>query len=617
MQDDSNTKISENSVHLSIIKEKENLLFTYKKDEQTINLLDKSKPDINILQTKWIEMINSLNIAAKDGRQGRKLLHKLKEFGRWLGDELLPLSIKKELKISHASYLILDIDVRLIDIPWELICLSDLFLCQQFNTGRSLQRKGGSVKNFRNLSKPIDMWIIANPENNLENTVIEGTRICEYMYSINKTQNVVETCLDSGLVSTTVDNVKTKIKSFDFVHFACHAEYNLEAPEQSGLKMSDGLITAQDISKMANGSSMPAFIFSNACESARSSEWIGKQDKIENPFGLANAFLLAGVKHYLGTFWMINDTPGCNFAIEFYKYLRIGKSIGESTKLARESLINGFDLDFAGWASYILYGDPRTCYFDHNTESKTILKKSLTKTNSKDTIRGKIKEWFNGKHIPSPQNAFTTIFVTLLVVLGFIFIGHQKMIKNQRSEILHILQKQMEIDYQIIDNQLKTLQKEFTDLNSHSLSLFKKEDGYITIAVFYNKIENFMHYGSDKLLASIVEQELLKLSYVKLLERMRGEVIWSIEKRLDKQSITRLLKAEYFLYLETIIRQTNFFQSKIYMLIRLVDQDSGVLVESSTELLENELDQLLADRNKRSNLFKEFIGKLEKKKPSL
>jgi len=607
--------ITENTIVLSVIQEKEHLSFTYKEDEQTINIIDNSRPDTITIQTKWIEMITYLNNAAKDGRQGRKLLHKLKEFGRWLGDELLPPTIKRELKLSKASYLILDIDVKLIDIPWELICVGELFLCQQFSTGRSLQRKGESVKNFRNLSKPIDMWIIANPENNLKNTALEGAKICDYMYNINQSQNVVETVLDSGLQSTTVDKVKTTIKSYDFVHFACHAEYNISHPEKSGLRMSDGLFTAQDIIKMSYGSPMPVFVFSNACESARSSQWLGKEDETMNPFGIANAFLLAGVKHYLGTFWMINDTPGCNFAIEFYKNLRIGKSIGESTKIARESLINGLDLDFAGWASYILYGDPRTCYFDDHAEAGVKGKKTLQVSNQHDTIRGKIKEWFNGQITHRPKSTFITFFVVLLIVFVLITVVHQTILKSQRSDILKILQKQVETDYQIIDDQIKTLQKELTEQHSQQLNVLKKEDGYVTIAVFYNKIENFLHYGSDKLLASMIEQEMLKLQYVKLLERMRGEVIWSIDKRLEKTAITRLLKAEYLLYLETIIRQTLFFQSKIYMLIRLVDQDSGEIIELMIEPLENELDQLLEDKSKRSVLFKEFIQKLEKQKP--
>ena len=57
---------------------------------------------------------------------------------------------------------------------------------------------------------------------------------------------------------------------------------------------------------------------------------------------LANVFLLAGVRHYVGTFWEILDKPSSRFALEFYKNLLSGMSTGEAMRLARLVLIEEY-----------------------------------------------------------------------------------------------------------------------------------------------------------------------------------------------------------------------------------------------------------------------------------
>ena len=87
---------------------------------------------------------------------------------------------------------------------------------------------------------------------------------------------------------------------------------------------------------------MPALIFSNACQSARTEEWTLREYFQEEIFGLANAFVLAGVKHYIGTFWEILDEPSSKFALEFYKNLISGMTIGEAIRKARLTLIKQY-----------------------------------------------------------------------------------------------------------------------------------------------------------------------------------------------------------------------------------------------------------------------------------
>jgi len=123
---------------------------------------------------------------------------------------------------------------------------------------------------------------------------------------------------------------------------------------------------------MVGTGTMPALIFSNACQSARTEEWGLKEFFQDEIFGLANAFILAGVKHYIGTFWEILDEPSRRFALEFYKNILAGSSVGEALRLARIKLINDYGEETIVWASYLLYGDPTYNYMDQISSIETV-----------------------------------------------------------------------------------------------------------------------------------------------------------------------------------------------------------------------------------------------------
>jgi tetratricopeptide (TPR) repeat protein len=162
----------------------------------------------------------------------------------------------------------------------------------------------------------------------------------------------------------TADFIRQKIRNFDLIHFAGHAEYHRDNPGDSGWQLSDGVFSARDIMKLAGTAAMPALVFSNACQSARTEEWRIKEVFQDEIFGLANAFILAGVKHYIGTFWEILDEPSSRFALECYRHALSGMTVGEAVRQARLSLIKEYGEETIVWASYLLYGDPTFNYID-------------------------------------------------------------------------------------------------------------------------------------------------------------------------------------------------------------------------------------------------------------
>lgn len=304
------------------------------------------------------EIVETLNKANRRGRISRDILVKLRESGQVLHDELFSLNVKRKLMKTRAEYLVLNIDDHLVHVPWELLHDGQQFLCQRFNMGRLVKTRQAilGVKP-RLLAWPLRMLILADPEGDLKGAYTEGIQIRDFL---DRHKDLINVVLRTGQI--TPDSVKEKLRNFDFTHFAGHADYDQGNPSASGWRLTTGNLKAEDIGKMAGTGSMPALIFSNACQSARTEEWILKEHFQNEIFGLANAFLLAGVRHYIGTFWEVLDEPSSRFALEFYKGLLSGMAIGEAVRVARQALIREYSEETIVWASYILYGDPTFNY---------------------------------------------------------------------------------------------------------------------------------------------------------------------------------------------------------------------------------------------------------------
>jgi CHAT domain-containing protein len=297
-----------------------------------------------------------LSNANREGSVGKEILENLKQTGQLLYDALLPSRTKENLNTTDVKNLVLGLDDRLVNIPWELLYDGKEFLCQRFNMGRVISTRQEFSAKQRELGTPLKILLLADPQDNLISSYDEGVLLRDLLDEKN---DLAETDLKCSDIS--VDYVKGKLKLYDIVHYAGHADYNAQNPAESGLLLSDGKLKASDIKGMAGRTPFPAFVFSNGCNSGETAEWEMGQG-YENVFGLANAFLISGVRHYLGTFWEIQDEPSQLFALSFYEELMNGAMIGEAVRSARRRLIENFGEDTVIWASYMLYGDPTSQY---------------------------------------------------------------------------------------------------------------------------------------------------------------------------------------------------------------------------------------------------------------
>jgi class 3 adenylate cyclase/CHAT domain-containing protein len=310
-----------------------------------------------------VEMLNRVN---RKGLLTREVLFKLRETGQAIRDELFTPVVNEKIKKTDARHLMLILDDQLIHIPWELLYDGQQFLCQQFSMGRLVKtRQAIPVERTRALGRPFKMLVLADPEGNLKGASEEGIQIRNLM---EKFKDFVSVSLRTEGV--TRDLIREKVRNFDFVHFAGHAEYDPQSPGESGWVMSDGILRAKEIANLAGTGTMPALIFANACQSARNEEWSIREHSQHEIFGLANAFMLSGVKHYVGTFWEILDEPSSRFAVECYRQALSGKTVGEAVREARLALIRQYGEEAIVWASYLLYGDPTFNYLDQVREKK-------------------------------------------------------------------------------------------------------------------------------------------------------------------------------------------------------------------------------------------------------
>ena len=306
------------------------------------------------IESSRIEIINLLNRANKRAKVSPEIFDNLKKTGQILFDLLLPPKSRDKLNATAASNLILYVDDKLVHIPWELLFNGHEFLCRRFAMGRIVStRQTPTSVSRRSLKFPFSVLVVADPRGDLNAAYDEGIEI----------RNFLDDCSDSfhaDLKSYPVDvpYVKKNLRDYDIVHYAGHADYQMDNPSESGWLLSDGRLKASDVSAMGGLQPMPSLVFSNACQTGQTDEWKIQEGYEQQIFGLANAYLLAGVQHYLGTFWEILDEPSSQFAKLFYGFLTQGESVGESVRKARAEIIKAFGEETIVWASYMLYGDP-------------------------------------------------------------------------------------------------------------------------------------------------------------------------------------------------------------------------------------------------------------------
>lgn len=277
-----------------------------------------------------------------------KNLEDLKHHGEQLWRTLVPAELHGEL--VRGDSLALELDEALVAVPWELMFDGAQFLCRRLSIGRIVatrQPRRGDER--RTVGTPIRVLVMAaDARGDLPEVRAEGEAIIDELEKHATVKARLSTAPDRAFALR-------YLKDYDVVHFAGHADWVADAPGQSGWTLADGKLTADEVVKLGGGRPMPMIVVGNACQSGHTAAWDGDTTAV---FGLANAFLTAGVRHYIGTQWEIVDGQSALFAAEFYRHLTDGKAIGAAVRHARAAVVERAGETALAWASYVLYGDP-------------------------------------------------------------------------------------------------------------------------------------------------------------------------------------------------------------------------------------------------------------------
>jgi len=256
-------------------------------------------------------------------------------------------------------------DAEASHVPWETWRLKDqrwVALC------------GGISRRFISEStrclwppppgKKLRMLIVIDPTLELEGAREEGEKL---LLSLSGVAEIVP--LRGG--EATLDAVKSCLNEqpFDVLHFAGHGGFNRQDPRLSGLRLANGqYFTGRDALALKR---LPAALIFNCCELGRierldpvvdpkdkaSREIIANRDQAHGAISLAEAFLIAGVHHYIGTFWPVNDAAATLFGTTLHTALAKGSAVGRAVTEARKALAFA-PKPMPDWANYIHYGNP-------------------------------------------------------------------------------------------------------------------------------------------------------------------------------------------------------------------------------------------------------------------
>ncbi len=108
-------------------------------------------------------------------------------------------------------------------------------------------------------------------------------------------------------------HVLAEIERHRYVHLACHGVFHPSDPLQSGLKLHDGVLTAQEILELRLRAEL---VVLSACATGR--QQVGRGDEL---MGLLRVLLYAGAPSLVASLWPVDDRSSLDLMQHFYQAL--------------------------------------------------------------------------------------------------------------------------------------------------------------------------------------------------------------------------------------------------------------------------------------------------------
>jgi hypothetical protein len=281
---------------------------------------------------------------------------RVKTLGAKLAALTLHPSLARALHAARGQVLSVVHDAAGSRVPWETLNLRGWIpalehgLSRRYATADLVPARYDAA---RREQRELGVLVIANPTGDLPGADAEGERIAGILGRV-RTVRLTEVTRESA----TLARVTAEFESgrHDVIHYAGHAFFDARRPGESGLVLADGELTGAHLASLGR---LPPLVVFNACESARLrrakvSDLARRRSRgMRTNLSLAETLLRAGVAHYIGTHWPVEDRAATAFAAAFYREL-LRASIGGALVKARRAVHAGRSPD---WADYVHYGD--------------------------------------------------------------------------------------------------------------------------------------------------------------------------------------------------------------------------------------------------------------------
>ncbi len=277
--------------------------------------------------------------------------------GRKLGDLVLHPELAAALYAARGQALSIVHDAAGSRIPWEALEIRGWTpalasgLSRRYSTAELVPARFDAT---RRTQRELAVLVVANPTRDLPGADLERERIAEILGK-NRGANLTEIVGEDA----TVARVTAEFESarYDVIHYAGHASFDPARPAESGLVLADGELTGTILAALRR---LPPLVMFNACESARLRRGVSARASaalraagLDRNVSLAESLLRAGLAHYIGTHWAVEDSAAAAFGTVFYREL-LRSSIGEALVKARRAVRARRSPE---WAAYVHYGD--------------------------------------------------------------------------------------------------------------------------------------------------------------------------------------------------------------------------------------------------------------------
>lgn len=315
-------------------------VITYFLGEQSLFSFNITKDSISLLRADIADKLVNITNDFKNHLSKRENIDELSY-------DLFMYLMGQQLDRDKRSLIIVPDNV-LNYVPFEILRSSDgSLLLDKYDISYN-----GSVRLFLQLKKELFKYDAALNWAGFAPTYLEEEALSSSKEEINEIAGLTNGIKFIG-EDATKENFILRNNDFSIMHFAMHAKIDNENPLYNSLLFEDGELTASEI---YNSNSKANLVVLSACNTG-----FGKIEKGEGVMSMARAFHYSGIPSVIMSLWKVPDKETKMIMIDFYRYLKKGKSKSEALRMAKISYLDKNKGSLLShpyyWSGFVLNGN--------------------------------------------------------------------------------------------------------------------------------------------------------------------------------------------------------------------------------------------------------------------